>query len=593
MKPLSFFKTMLAGALGTILASIVAGFLFVLLLVGLINSISAKEEIVIQEKSILVLDLSGNIVEKGTSPFELPAGIPFLSGSNNIGLYEIREAVKTAKDDEKILGIYFKPGNFASGWASLRALRKDLVDFASSGKFIIAFGESFTEKSWYLASTADQIYLYPEGGLELNGIASNPMFFKGLFDKAGIQPKVFRVGSYKSAVEPFTRENMSDENRQQIKEILDGIWTTFIDEAAASRGITSGVLSALADSIVIESPEDAVKYKLVDGLKTEGDVLKLLMEKSEVEKIKDLKLINIKKYAEAMPGSEGDTDRENQLAVIFAEGAIVDGKGGADEIGSADLTEIIRKVREEEKIKAVVLRVNSPGGSALASDVILSELEKLKAEKPLVISMGDLAASGGYYISCKGDKIFAEPNTITGSIGVFGLLFNAELLFREKLGITFDRVHTNPYADIGNPYRDMSEFEAKKIQNSVDRIYSRFLTIVADGRENLPDTSAVHKIAQGRVWTGSMAKEIGLVDEIGGLDAAIAEAVSRGGLPEDYRITTFPKEEDPYTELMKAFGLAAVAGPEFSEEIEMYRKVKKSLPRSGIYATLPFDLNIE
>ena len=597
---MNFFKTFFASALGAITAIAILFFFGILIIAGIISGAKSDEEIEVKENSILKIELKGAIVERAAdSPFEIPAEIPFMGGSSKTGLWDIRESLSKAKNDENIKGIYLVSTDFSAGWATLEAIRKALIDFKESGKFIYAYGEVYSEKSYYLASVADKVFLYPEGFMELNGLATTPFFLKGTFEKLGVKPRVFRVGTYKSAVEPFITDKMSEANREQTQAFLDDMWDVFLKNVAQSRGIAVEDLDKLAEENKISNGPLALKYKLVDELKYEDQILDLLMTETGAKESKDLEFISLAKYKKAPNPATKDRNRKNKIAIVFAEGNIVDGKGQDGEIGSASLAPEIRKAREDSSIKAVVLRVNSPGGSALASDVIWREIILTKAVKPVIVSMGDVAASGGYYISAAADRIFAEPNTITGSIGVFGLMFNTEELYTEKLGLTFDRVYTNHMADIGNPNRIMAEEEAAFIQNSVNEVYSTFLKVVQSGRNSFfADSASVDAIAQGRVWSGSDALNIGLVDELGGLDAALTYAAREAGLEEkDYRVKLMPEQKDKFQEILEklsggeALDFAQIQAIE--AEMKIYRQITKLLNSRGVQALMPVEYIIE
>ncbi|MCB9230420.1 MAG: signal peptide peptidase SppA [Bacteroidia bacterium] len=588
-------RLIFGSTIGTIIGVMIGGGLLTFIIIGIISAASGDKDVEVKDDSILTINLSGAIKEKGGTPYEFDA--PFMGNQNKMGLYELRKGIRMAKDDDRIKGIYINIKGLSGGWATLEALRKELENFKESDKFIYAYGETYTEGAYYLASVADKVWLYPHGDLELNGFASTPYFVKGAFEKLGVEAKVFRVGTFKSAVEPFINSEMSPANELQIQTLLGDFWDQFAAKIAAQRNLDVDKINALTNAYSIRDAEDAFEAGLVDGLKFEDEVLEMLASETGKKKSDELEFITLKSYSKAADPNPKKTDRKKKISVIFAEGNIVDGKGDDDEVGSATIAPLIRKAREDSTVKAVVLRVNSPGGSALASDVMWREVILTKKVKPVIVSMGDLAASGGYYISAAADRIFAEPNTITGSIGVFGLMFNTEKMFKDKLGVTFDRVATNPYADLGNPNRPMAEDEANIIQSGVNKIYSQFIEVVRAGRSaHFADSAAVDMIAQGRVWSGKRALEIGLVDELGGLDDAIAYAATTAGLGDDYQIRTYPKEKDPIEELMKNLGGASVEQSElvqtYREELEMYKKVKSLTRQQGILMLMPMELEI-
>ena len=531
---------------------------FIMIISMIFSSASKKEKEVVAEGSILHLKLKGSLKENGGSPMDFETGIPFMDELSRLGLYEIREAIKAAEKDTKIKGLFIEPESYAGGWATTESLRDAIVSFKASGKFVYSYADYYSEKAWYLASAGDESWVHPFGIVEMNGLSSNPMFMKGLFAKIGVKPKVFRVGTFKSAVEPFIEDKMSDANRKQTQELLDDIWNHFIATSAASKKLTAKALDAIAEGNQINSADDAVRFGLVNGTAYRDKILEKLGAKVGKEKTKDIEFVSIRKYINGDNTDNKKGDKTKKVAIVFASGEIVDGKGSGDNIGGDKLAEQLRKLREDENVKAVVLRVNSPGGSGLASDIIWREMLLLQKAKPTVVSMGDVAASGGYFIAAPADMIFAEANTITGSIGVFGLMMNTEELFNSKLGITFDKVATNPYADLGNPNRKMTPEEENYIQNSVNQFYGRFINVVKEGR-HFPDSVGVDAIAQGRVWSGMQALKIGLVDSIGGLDDAIQFAVNKAGLGTDYRIKKYPEEEETWKEILKAFGVETMA----------------------------------
>ena len=528
-------------------------FLLFVVMFGVVKTFSGKKAITVAENSVLYMDLNGLEVKERhkDNPF---ANLP-LSGMDDIkqiGLDEIIAALKRAKTDKNIKGIMLNAGPLMAGWASVESFRDALEDFKTSKKFIYAYSEIYSEKSYYLATVADSIFIYPQGFMEFNGIASNPMFYKGLLDKLDIQPLVFRVGTFKSAVEPFILDKMSDANREQMTTILNDIWNHFVGIVSKKRNISPETLTELANQGKIENARSAVSAKLLDRIAYEDEVIELCKKKCGTEPKKDLSQIKLGKYINVTDEQAGAkvSDSDKKIAVVYGVGDINSGKGSDESIGSETIVKALRKARTDDQVKAVVLRVNSPGGSALASDVIWREVILTKKVKPIIASYGDVAASGGYYISAACDQIVAQPNTITGSIGVFGLLFNSEKMFKNKLGITFDRVVTNSMADLGNPNRAMTEAEAKLIQKGVEDIYGVFLNVVKNGRPTkFQDTLAVDAVGQGRVWSGSRAIEKGLVDELGGLNKAIFLAAKKAGLGEDYQVIYLPKEKEPFEAL--------------------------------------------
>lgn len=537
---------MFASMIGGILSLVVLFFLFFIIIMGIVASTSDEDKVDVKENSILRITLSENISERSAdNPFE---DFDFMSFENNssLGLKEIIATISKAKVDQNIKGIYLDVSMVSGGLTTVEEIRNALLDFKKSNKFIYAYSEVYTQKAYYLASVADSIYLNPAGLLELKGFNAQYMFFKGALDKLEIEPQIIRVGSFKSAVEPYMQTQMSDSNKLQTNVFLGSIFNHMIANIADARKLNADSVNNIAVDLKVRNAEDAVKYKLADALRYKDEVLNTLMMASNRSSIKDLNFIDLKKYIKsAKPNISTD---KNKIAVIYANGEIVGGEGNENIIGSERISRAIRQARLDDQVKAIVLRVNSPGGSALASDVMWREIVLTKKVKPVIVSMGDVAASGGYYIACAADVIVAEPTTITGSIGVFGILFNAQKFFNNKLGITFDQVKTGKYADLGDYTRALTESERFIIQNEVNRIYEDFTQKVALGR-NMP-IEKVKSIAEGRVWSGIDAKRIGLIDEFGNTDTAIAIAAKKAKL-DSYRIISLPEIEDPIKKLMK------------------------------------------
>ncbi len=537
---------MFASMIGGLLSLVVLFFLFFVIIMGIVASSSEDDKVDVKENSILRITLSENISERtADNPFE---DFDFMSLENNssVGLKEIISTIAKAKDDQNIKGIYLDVSSVSGGLTTIEEIRNALLDFKKSNKFIYAYSEIYTQKAYYLASVADSIYLNPAGLLELKGFNAQYMFFKGALDKLEIEPQIIRVGSFKSAVEPYMQTQMSDSNRLQTNVFMGSIFNHMIANIADARKLNVDTVKNIAVELKVRSAEDAVTHKLADALRYKDEVLTTLMKASNRSSIKDLNFIDLKKYIKSAKASVS-TDK-NKIAVIYANGEIVGGEGNENIIGSERISRAIRQARLDDQVKAVVLRVNSPGGSALASDVMWREIVLTKKIKPVIVSMGDVAASGGYYIACAADVIVAEPTTITGSIGVFGILFNAQKFFNNKLGITFDQVKTGKYADLGDYTRALTESERFIIQNEVNRIYEDFTQKVALGR-NMP-IEKVKNIAEGRVWSGIDAKRIGLIDEFGNTDTAIAIAAKKAKLS-SYRVISLPEIEDPIKKLMR------------------------------------------
>jgi protease-4 len=546
----SFLKGILAAFIGFLIGGLILLFIFIGAIGGLISGGSKKEKAVIKDNSVLVIKLNKEIKERETDdPFQAITSGDLKTKAP--GLSEMLAALESAAKDKKIAGLWLKFEPFSCGMATLEALRNGLVEFKKSGKFIYAYGEMLTEKDYFLASVADSVFLYPTGYLEWNGLNSNPVFLRGMFDKLGVEPMLFRVGKFKSAGEMFTEKQLSENNRLQTQTLLNDFWGHMLDKISAARKIDRNFLDSLASNLSITHAKEAFQYKIVDGLRYEDQIIGSLKKKTKTGDKDKLRAVDFEKY---ISGVEQDKKGPKKMAVIYAVGDIVSGKGDDNSIGSEGLSKLIKQAREDKEIKAIVLRVNSPGGSALASDVIAREVTLAKKAKPVIASFGDVAASGGYYISAFCDKIYSEPTTITGSIGVFGLMFNTRRFFDEKMGITFDRVYSsnNQYADAGNPNRIMTEFERKKMQQGVEKIYGEFIEVVRQGR-SYPDSVSVDSIAQGRVWSGIRAKSLKLVDELGGLKDAIKAAAQKAGLGNDYSLVYYPESKPFFEKLMEDF----------------------------------------
>ena len=585
--------------LGNVLAVIVGLFIFsivsFLIFFGIIGMIAASsdKEVTVEENTILHLNLNGRMLVERTSEEDLAFGSfldPF-GGDMNAGLVNLKKAISEAKTNESIKGIYLNTGLIVAGQANLLELREALIDFKESGKFIVAYDEAYSEGGYFLASVADEIYLNPLGGIDFNGFASEGIFLKGFFEKVGIKPEVFRVGEFKSAVEPFILDKMSPENRLQTQYFLDDINNHAVKLIAESRGMAVDSLMKVNNQMLVRKPKDAVNYGLATALKYEDEVHSILKEKLGLTEDDQISTINATDLG-SMAKSKNITSK-NRIAVILAEGDIVDGDvEGA--ISSEKFAKEIREARKDDDIKAIVLRVNSPGGSILASEVIWREMSEAKKAKPVIVSMGEVAASGGYYISAPADTIVAQPNTITGSIGIFGLMFNVQELINDKLGVTTDVVSTGQLSDFMNMARPLTEVERTIIQSGVEDGYETFITRVAEGRGMHPDS--VKKVASGRVWTGTQAKERGLVDVLGGLDTAIEIAAAKIGAGDDYRVVYFPEKKPWFEEFMNSFTdqvQARVLQAQLGDQYPLYQKVQKLKHYQGVQVRMPQDITIK
>lgn len=586
-----FFKFMFASMLGFILSWVALFFLIIIITVSIVASTTDKT-VSVSNNSILEITLSNEIVERaGKNPIE-NFDFSSMKSSKSLGLYDITTAIKGAAKDDKIKGIYLNLSDIQSGIASLEEIRNALIEFKESGKFIISYGETYSQKAYYLATVADKIYLNPEGGIDLKGLNASIMFFKGTLAKLEIEPQIIRHGKFKSAIEPYILDKMSPENREQTMRYMGSIWNDMVKKMSESRKISESEINAAADNLLLQFPDEALKLKYVDGLIYKDELLDIFKTKVEAEKIDDLKFVKLESYLNSDGAKASTAKTKDKIAVVYAVGEIAGGEGSDKSIGSERISREIRNARLDENIKAVVLRVNSPGGSALASEVILREVILTKKVKPIVVSMGDVAASGGYYIACHADAIVAQPNTITGSIGVFGMMPNLQKLVNNKLGITIDQVKTNTHADYMNLFRPMDEFEYQSILRSIERIYDVFIGHVAEGR-GVPK-EYVDSIGQGRVWSGVDAKNLKLVDEIGGLDKAIEIAAKKANL-EEYRIQFLPLQKEFFEQLMEETQMAQVSllQEELGEFYEYYMFLKRTTNDRGIQARLPYLIHID
>ena len=583
-----FFKYFVA----VIAGSLVSFFLFFIGIIIFVSILAAtgNEEIKVKDNSILVLNINGPIAERGTDD-PLAQIMAQISGEEvPAGLNQILTAIKKAKKDDRIRGIYLESGLISAGYATIEEIRDELISFKESGKFIYSFSSVYTQKAYYLASVADKVYLNPAGMLDFQGISSTRTFYKGTLDKLGIEMQVFKHGQFKSAVEPFILEKMSEPARLQTEVYLNSIWNNTLQKIAASRNLEVSQLIATAEKLpAFMGDEELLASGLIDGLKYKDEVLSELKQLTDTEEKDDLEAVTPSQYYKIyMPGEKKGLEK-NKIAIIYAEGEI-DGSS-TDGIQSDDLSRTIREARRDSSIKAIVLRINSPGGSGLGSEIIWREVTLAKETKPVVVSMGDLAASGGYYIACAADSIVAQPNTLTGSIGVFGLIPNVKKAIN-KIGITTDVVKTNTFADMPAIDRPFTADEKAIMQAYIERFYGVFIQRCADGRNTT--TEKIDEIGQGRVWSGENAIDINLVDKIGGIDEAIAIAKNMANL-ENYRIVELP-EVLPFPEqLIKDLteNASARVGKLFlGEEYELLKTVKTLQKAYPIQARMPFDINL-
>ena len=589
-----FLKFTLATVTGIILSSIVLFIIGMVTLFGIVST--ADTETIVKKNSVMMLDLNGVLVERTQ---ESPLGILsqlFSDDSNTYGLDDILSSIKKAKENENIKGIYLQASMLGTSYASLQEIRNALLDFKESGKFIIAYGDSYTQGLYYLSSVADKVLLNPKGMIEWKGIASAPLFYKDLLQKIGVEMQIFKVGTYKSAVEPFISTEMSPANREQVTAFINSIWGQVTEGVSASRSLPVDSLNALADRMLMFYPaEESVQCGLADTLIYRNDVrnyLKQWVDLKEDDRLPVLGLsdmINVKKN---MPKDKSG----NIVAVYYASGEITDYSGSSTSEEGIVGTKVIRdlrKLKDDEDVKAVVLRVNSPGGSAFTSEQIWHAVKELKTEKPVIVSMGDYAASGGYYISCVADTIVAEPTTLTGSIGIFGMVPNVKEL-SEKIGLTYDVVKTNKFSDFGNIMRPFNQDEKTLMQMMITQGYDTFVNRCAEGRHMSKE--AIEKIAEGRVWTGEAAKELGLVDVLGGIDTALETAVRKAGI-EGYTVVFYPAKQDLLSSLLNTkptnYVESQILKSKLGEYYQQFGMLKNLKERSMIQARIPFELNIK
>lgn len=599
---------MFASAVGFIIAGgilLIITFITISVMVSSLADFGKSQDKItkVKSNSVLHLDFSNPIIDRAEKDPLSGIELDFIQNSSADGLNEILDNIEKAKLDTNIKGIFLDMSFVNAGVSTIEEIRYALEDFKESGKWIISYGENYSQSAYYLASTSDQVYLHPQGELMFKGLSVEVMFFKGLLDKLDVEMQIVRGSNnkFKSAVEPFIYTEMSDANRKQMSMLLNSFWEEIASKVSVSRGISFAELNVMADSLVSLDPDRAKESKLVDDLMYRDEFKKLLKEKLSVEEDDDLELVSYNKYKKARPAkSEEDKEEDKKswkikekVAVIYATGSINSGKGSNTTIGSETTAAAIKKARLDSNVKAIVLRVNSPGGSALASDVIWREAELAKKEKPFIVSMGDYAASGGYYISAGADKIFANATTVTGSIGVFGMIPNAKGFVNNKLGITIENVKTNENAGFITSSRALTDFEYKKLQTSVDKVYHTFLSRVAEGRGM--SVAEVDAIGQGRVWSGADAIEIGLVDTLAGLDAAIAYAAKEAGL-EEYGLKELPALKDPFEEFFQEFAENAqinILEEEMGETYQYFEQLKEVKNMKGIQTRVPFYMEIQ
>ena len=587
-------KNFLIYTLATITGIIISSILFFLIILASLSAVVAtgNKQVSINQNSILVLKAGVPIPDRGNPNPWSGFDVVNMTFTQTPGLNEILTDIKKATTDEKIKGILIENGLLSPGWATTGEIREALVKFRNSGKFVIAWSDYvLSQAGYYVSTAADRIYLNPGAVMEFKGLSGEVMFYKKALDKIGVEVQVVRHGKFKGAVEPYILDKLSSENREQINDYVGSIWSHVVSGISESRNIPVEKLYRFADELSANNTEDALTNNLIDGLIYRDALIDTLKTLSGVSLDEKIQLVPMAKYSKVpYPGRQYSL--KNKIAIIYAEGNIVMGKGNVTNIGGNNYAEIIRQLRKDTTIKSIILRVNSPGGNAVASDIMWQELNLASKVKPVVVSMGNYAASGGYYISCPATKIYASPVTLSGSIGVFGLIPNANKLLHDKLGISVESVNTNKYADFPSVYRPMTTYERGVMQKNIEKIYSDFVSKVATGRNM--DVSSVDSIGQGRVWTGIRAKKLGLIDEFGGLEDAIIGAAELAGV-DKYSIKEYPVPEDPYTRIISSLSgniRMKILNKELGENFSLYKELKEVSEMNGIQARLPYFIDI-
>lgn len=586
---MDFLKRVLSTVTGLFVFMIIC---FFMLLIIISLSSSGKDTTKVSENSVLEIKIKHELLDNsGTVKY---LDFPFLDDNEKSGLFHLTNAIKYAATDDKIKGISIEVEAVDAGITQIKELREALLEFKESGKFITAFGNIYEQKDYYLSSVADSIFLSPIGAIDFRGLSSEVLYLKDLQDKSGVKMQVIRLGKYKSAVEPFLENEMSDANREQISSYLNSVWNNVRKDIAESRNLDDNYLNEIADNLLAKTPQKAVEVGLIDKIAYYSDYEKSLKTILDIEEDKDLNRIDLVKYTNRIGSQNQYKYNKNKIAVIYAQGEIVYGAGTVKSIGPKEINKAITKATKDKNVKAIVLRVNSPGGSALSSDLIWYELENAKKEKPVIVSMGDYAASGGYYIAAGADRIFAQPSSITGSIGVFGVLPSVKGL-ADKIGVNAQYVNTNKNSVMYSPFENLNGSQENFIRENILETYDIFKTRVSDGRGLT--MQEVENIAQGRVWTGEEALEIGLVDELGGLDAAIEYAAEMAEI-EAYQIRELPVYEFTIEDLIRQFSFIKtkeeiakdMIGEEFYNLID---NVKTHTNRKGIQMLFPFETIIK
>lgn len=579
-----FFKYFFAALLALFVFSVLCFFI----LLGIAGAIASKETVQLEAHTVLYLDLSKPLAEQSKEDPLAP-----ISGQepySQPGVHEVVRLLQHASDNDQVDGLYIKAGGNGNGFGTNEELRNAIVQFKANGKFVLAYGEVISQQAYHVANVAEKIYSHPVGGLDWKGLGIQYVFFKKALDRLEIEPQIFYAGKFKSATEPFRVEKMSEPNKVQSKELLEGFYGHLLSAASKERGLEISALRAMADSNSLHTATDAVRAGLIDGVRYEDEVKEEIKRKTGAATIEKIKFVSLAKYGAAIDGIDGSgTDR---ITVIYAEGDIVDGEGAENQIGGSKFRNYIRKARLDSKTKAIVIRINSGGGSAMASENMWREIELAKKDKPVVVSFGDVAASGGYYMACNADSIFVLPNSITGSIGVFSIVPNLQGFFQDKLGVTFDGVATGPFANAPSVTAPLTPIQKRYFQQGVDSIYHTFLSRVAAGRKMSID--AVDSIGQGRIWTGEQAIRIGLADRIGGIETAMKAAASLANV-EQYRIRQFPEKINwlqkltgSYSQNVYAKTLEKELGKDWVHLYEEWKSIQAGLGQAQ--TKIPFQL---
>lgn len=591
-----FWRIVLGTMVGFILSNIVISFLSIIIFVAMVASMGTTEVVSVQENSILKLDLSQPISEYAEeNPFDIFGDEFSQFYQSSIGLDDILASLKQAASDPKIKGIYINTPSVGASWATLREIRQGVDEFKKSGKFVYAYADNYSQGGYYLASVADEVTMSTTGMLQFKGMSMQVMFYKGLIDKLDIDVQVIRHGKFISAVEPYFMDKMSEANREQMSLLANTLWSTVVEDISASRNLSAEDLNMAADELFLGTANQAVEKKLVDKTCYKSDVANDLMSLVNVEDEDDLHLVSLSEYKKTLKNHNESVTTDDEIAVIYAVGQIVNGKAGEGNIGSDDLCKLIKDAYTDDDVKAIVLRVNSPGGDGTASDIIWHEIEQAKkAGKVVVTSMGDYAASGGYYISCNSDYIIAQPNTLTGSIGVFGMIPSFQRTLKNKLGVTIDGVNTNKHSDAATAFRPLDEEELATFQTFVDDFYGIFTQKVADGRNM--QQAQVDSIGQGRVWAGADAIKIGLVDALGNIDDAIAKAAELANLSE-YKLVYYPEKKDFFTKLLEKSTdgerVQVAIKNELGDYYFIYQGLNQLKEAQGVQALMPMQISFE